>query len=78
MHVTSTQLVVNYFKRNNPLLALAHQVLYALYMIMTLPSRRKLTRFKYLLEIEKLENMQKTLTEGYVPRTVHDKMNKIY
>lgn len=78
MQVASAEVIINYFKRNNPIEATILPILQFVYFAATYFSRKRVNRFKYLLEIEKLEKMQESLSEGYKPRSAHDKMNKIY
>ncbi|MGE3331770.1 MAG: hypothetical protein AB7J37_12605 [Candidatus Melainabacteria bacterium] len=71
-----------FFKRNNPMESMALAFAQMLYNIITFQSRMKLYKYKYLLELEKLEKMQETLTaQGYhIPKEASSEavMNKVY
>lgn len=66
------------FKRHNPLEAMAFSFAQGLYNLVTWNSRMKIYKYKLLLEVEKLERMQKSLHEDPVFQAQTKTMNKVY
>ncbi len=70
-----------FLKRNNPVEAIALGMAQTLYNLVTFRSRMKLYKFKYLMELEKLEKMQAVLgAKGFYKASSSDsaKMNRVY
>jgi hypothetical protein len=67
-----------FFQRHNPLEACAMAIVQAIYNLITLRSRMKLLKYRYMLETRKLERIEKTLTSASVYDVVGQKMNRTY
>lgn len=77
--MTSTQqLIINFFKRNNPVEQLALQFFNTIYLLATMKSRMKLQKYKLLLEIEKLEKMQHSMYVDPKYQATTNAMNRVY
>jgi hypothetical protein len=71
-------LAKNFFQRNNPLEAVAMNVIQTVYNLVTLNSRLKLLKYRYMLETQKLERIETTLTQSSVYELKGHKMNRTY
>jgi len=71
-------LAMNYFKRNNPVEAFAMQMIQTVYNLVTLRSRMKLLSYRKMLEVQKLERIEKTLNQFSPYEVQGNKMNRIY
>lgn len=67
----------DFFKRNKPLEMAVMQILQAVYFVITLRTRMKLNKYKYLLAVEKLEKMQTSLSESYKPTNSMGRLNAL-
>ena len=76
--LAQTQLLMNFLKRNNPVEAVFLQVANTVYYVVTFQSRVKIQKYKLLLEVEKLEKMQKSMTENPVYQAKTTVMNRFY
>lgn len=56
-------LAKGFFQRNNPIEAVAMSVVQTVYDLITLNSRMKLLKYRYLLETQKLERIEHTLNQ---------------
>lgn len=70
-------LVMGFFKRNKPIEMIMMQSLNAIYFLVTLQTRMKLNKYKYLLAVEKLEKMQQSLSESYQPTNSCGRLNAL-
>lgn len=71
-------LTASYFKRNNPIEAVAMGMMTSLYNLITLRSRMKLLKYRYMLEIQKLERIEQTLNSFNPYEHQGSKMNRNY
>jgi hypothetical protein len=67
-----------FFQRNNPFETLAMSVVQGIYNLVTLNSRLKLLKYRYMLETQKLERIETTLTQASVYDVKGGKMNRTY
>lgn len=71
-------LTKSYFQRNNPLEMAAMGLMTSIYNLITFRSRMKLLKYRYMLEVQKLERIEKTL-DGFNPYDYRgSKMNRNY
>lgn len=75
---TYITLAKGFFQRNNPVEALAISSIQAIYNLVTLNSRMKLLKYRYMLEAQKLERIETTLTQASVYDFTGSKMNRTY
>lgn len=68
----------SFFQRNNPLESLAMNVVQGIYNIVTLKSRMKLLKYRYMLEAQKLERIEHTLNQFNPYEVQGSKMNRTY
>jgi hypothetical protein len=71
-------LATNFFKRNNPVESLAMGLMTNIYNLITLRSRMKLLKYRYMLEMQKLERIEHTLNEFNPYENRGNKMNRHY
>jgi hypothetical protein len=64
---------LDFFQRNNPVETMVQQAIGLFYTLKNMPSQRKLTKYKYLLELERFEAMESALSQGtpYDPRGIN-------
>lgn len=67
-----------FFQRHNPVEACAMALVQAIYNLVTLRSRMKLLKYRYMLETRKLERIEQTLTKASVYDVAGQKMNRTY
>ena len=74
----SPNIIIDFFKRNNPIEAAILQIVQGAYALVTFQSRRKLLRYRKMLEFQKLERIEKTLNDfnPYTDKGV--KMDRTY
>ncbi len=71
-------LASNFFKRNNPIETIAMSVMTGLYNLITYQSRMKLLKYRFMLEMQKLERIENTLN-GFNPYEHQgNRMNRHY
>lgn len=75
MYIT---LAKNFFQRSNPIEALATSIIQGVYALVTLRSRLKLMKYRYMLEAQKLERIEKTLNEFNPYEFKGNKVNRTY
>lgn len=56
-------LAKNFFQRNNPVEVVIMSVVQSVYNLVTLRSRMKLLKYRYMLEAQKLERIETTLNQ---------------
>jgi hypothetical protein len=71
-------LTKNFFARNNVIEAIALNVIKSVYDLVTLRSRMKLLKYRYMLETGKLERIEQTLSHASVYDMAGSKMNRSY
>ena len=68
----------NFFKRNNPVEIAVLNLMTGIYNLITYRSRMKLIKYRYMLEMQKLERIEQTLN-GFNPYDYRgNKMNRTY
>ncbi len=72
------QLSIDYFKRNNPVEAVVVNMVQTAYNLITLKSRMKLLKYRFMLERQKLERIETTLTQFSPYETQGSKMDRRY
>ncbi len=77
--VFSPHIILNFFRRNNPLEAMVMGFVQFAYNLVTFQSRRKLLKYRKMLEFQKLERIEKTLND-FNPYAHHKgvKMDRTY
>lgn len=68
----------NYFKRNNPIEAVALGMVQQIYGLLTLNSRMKLLKYRRMLELQKLDRIERTLNEFNPYEHTGKKINRTY
>ena len=68
----------NFFQRNNPVEAVIMGVVQGVYNLVTLNSRMKLLRYRYMLETQKLERIETTLNQFNPYERQGNKMNRAF
>ena len=71
-------LATSFFKRNNPLETMVMGIMTTLYNLITYRSRMKLLKYRYMLEMQKLERIEKTLSAFNPYDYRGNKMNRNY
>ncbi len=71
-------LAKNFFQRNNPVEAVAMGIVQGIYNLITLHSRMKLLKYRYMLEAQKLERIENTLNQFNPYEVKGNKMNRTY
>jgi hypothetical protein len=71
-------LTKNFFARNNVMEGLCLSVVQGVYNLITLRSRMKLLKYRYMLETHKLQRIEETLTKASVYDMAGSKMNRSY
>lgn len=71
-------LAKSFFQRNNPVEAVAMNIVQTIYNLVTFESRRKLLKYRKMLEVQKLERIERTLNEFNPYDHVGNKMNRTY
>ena len=71
-------LAKNFFQRNNPVETIAISVIQGVYNLVTLRSRMKLLKYRYMLEMQKLERIENTLNAFNPYENQGNKMNRTY
>ncbi len=71
-------LAKNFFQRNNPVEVLAMSVVQAVYNLVTLNSRMKLLKYRYMLEAQKLERIENTLNQFNPYELKGNKMHRTF
>ncbi|MCE3234661.1 MAG: hypothetical protein K0Q50_841 [Vampirovibrio sp.] len=71
-------LAKSFFQRNNPVEAIAMNIVQGIYNLITLHSRMKLLKYRYMLEAQKLERIEKTLDQFSPYEVRGNKMNRTY
>jgi hypothetical protein len=71
-------LAANFLRRNNPIEAMAMGLMTNIYNLITFQSRRKLLKYRYMLEMQKLERIEHTLNEFNPYDYRGSKMNRNY
>jgi hypothetical protein len=71
-------LTKGFFARNNIIEQVSMNVVQGVYNLVTLRSRMKLLKYRYMLETHKLQRIEKTLTEASVYDMSGGKMNRSY
>lgn len=75
MYVT---LAKSFFQRNNPVETIAMNIVQGVYNVVTLHSRMKLLKYRYMLEAQKLERIEHTLNQFNPYEVKGNKMNRTY
>lgn len=68
----------SFFQRNNPVEAIAMNIVQGIYNLITLHSRMKLLKYRYMLEAQKLERIENTLNQFSPYEVQGNKMNRTY
>lgn len=71
-------LAKSFFQRNNPVEAVAMGIVQGIYNLITLHSRMKLLKYRYMLEAQKLERIENTLNQFNPYEVQGNKMNRTY
>jgi hypothetical protein len=71
-------LAKSFFQRNNPVEAIAMGIIQGIYNLVTLQSRMKLLKYRYMLEAQKLERIENTLNQFNPYEVQGNKMNRTY
>ncbi len=71
-------LAVNFFQRNNPIEAIAMNIVQGIYNLVTLRSRQKLLKYRSMLEVQKLQRIEATLNQFNPYEHVGNQMNRTY
>ncbi|WP_303673497.1 hypothetical protein [Vampirovibrio chlorellavorus] len=71
-------LAKNFFQRNNPVETLIMGTIQGIYNLVTLKSRMKLLKYRYMLETQKLERIEKTLNEFNPYENLGAKMHRTF
>lgn len=71
-------LAKSFFQRNNPVEAVAMGIVQGIYNLITLHSRMKLLKYRYMLEAQKLERIESTLNQFNPYEVQGNKMNRTY
>jgi hypothetical protein len=71
-------LVMGFFKRNNLLESFVMQVLQAIYNLVTLSSRLKILKYRFMLETQKLQRVEQTLSAFETMEIQGQKINRRY
>ena len=71
-------LAKSFFQRNNPVEAIAMNIVQGVYNLITLHSRMKLLKYRYMLEAQKLERIENTLNQFSPYEVQGNKMNRTY
>jgi hypothetical protein len=71
-------LAKNFFQRNNPVETIAMGIVQGVYNLVTLHSRMKLLKYRYMLETQKLERIEHTLSQFNPYEIKGNKMNRTY
>jgi hypothetical protein len=71
-------LAKSFFQRHNPIESLLMGIVQGVYNLVTLNSRMKLLKYRYMLETRKLERIEQTLTQASVYDMAGHKMNRTY
>jgi len=74
----SFSVAADFFRRNNPIEAMAMGLMTTIYNLITFQSRRKLLKYRFLLEMQKLERIEHTLNEFNPYDYRGNKMNRNY
>ena len=72
------QLAKGFFQRNNPLEAMALNTIQGIYNLVTFGSRRKILQYRRMLEVQKLERLERTLNTFDSFQHLGSKMNRHY
>ncbi|MEM0951205.1 MAG: hypothetical protein AAGI66_03565 [Cyanobacteria bacterium P01_H01_bin.74] len=71
-------LTINYFQRNNIVEAFVMGTLQSFYNIVTLPSRMKILKYRFMLENQKLNRIEQTLSSFDTMDVQGQKINRRY
>jgi hypothetical protein len=71
-------LAKSFFQRNNPVETIAMNIVQGIYNLVTLHSRMKLLKYRYMLETQKLERIENTLSQFNPYEIKGNKMNRTY
>lgn len=71
-------LAKNFFQRNNPVEVVVMGVVQTIYNLVTLQSRMKLLKYRYMLEAQKLERIETTLNQFNPYEIKGNKMNRAF
>lgn len=71
-------LAKSFFQRNNPVEALVMNVIQSVYNLVTLHSRMKLLKYRFMLETQKLSRIEQTLNEFDPLEDQGSKMDRTY
>lgn len=71
-------LAIGFFKRNNVLESALMQLLQAMYNVITLNSRLKILKYRFMLEHQKLQRVEQTLSTFDSREVLGQKMNRRY
>ncbi len=72
------QNTVGFFQRNNPLETMIMNIVQSVYNLITYKSRLKLLTYRYMLETQKLERIETSLTSANVYELPGQKVNRKY
>jgi len=82
MAITSAQtyfsLAASFLQRNNPIETMAMNMMTTIYNLITYRSRMKLLKYRYMLEMQKLERIEQTLNAANPHDYRGNKMNRNY
>jgi hypothetical protein len=82
MKMASPQMYIHlaksFFQRNNPIEAIAMNIIQSVYNIVTLNSRLKLLKYRFMLERQKLARIEKTLNDFNPYESQGVKMDRTY
>lgn len=71
-------LVKGFFQRNNPVEGMLMSVVQGVYNVVTLYSRMKLLKYRFMLEQQKLQRIETTLNTFNPYESMGNKMNRTY
>jgi|GEM_PF-2527078 len=82
MAITSAQtfisMTASFLQRNNPIETMAMNMMTTIYNLITYRSRMKLLKYRYMLEMQKLERIEQTLNAANPHDYRGNKMNRNY
>lgn len=71
-------LAKNFFQRNNPVETVVMGLVQSVYNLVTLKSRMKLLKYRYMLETQKLERIENTLNQFNPYEMKGNKMHRTF
>lgn len=82
MAIASTQsyisMTASFLQRNNPVETIVMNLMTSIYNLITYRSRMKLLKYRYMLEMQKLERIEQTLNAANPHDYRGNKMNRNY